>query len=94
MQEPVLVPYASAQQLSRNNNYKVENATHLTICKPASKQAANYKNCLVEIGQAVQTQTTASLLQDKHVVSHAISWEQLPSEEASTSYSIPEFYLR
>jgi hypothetical protein len=97
MQEPVLVPYASAQQLSQNNNYKVENATHLTICKPASKQAANYsllKNCLVEIGQAVQTKTTPSLLQDKHVVSHAISWEQPPSEEASTSYSIPEFDLR
>ncbi|CAM6021792.1 unnamed protein product [Sphagnum balticum] len=95
--EPVLIPYASAQQLSRNDNYKVENATHLTICKPASKQAANYsllKNCLVEIGQAVQTQTTPSLLQDKHVVSQAISWEQPHSEEASTSYSIPEFDLR
>jgi len=38
----VLVPYASAQRLSRNNNYKVEDATHLTICQPCTKDHINY----------------------------------------------------
>jgi hypothetical protein len=41
MQE-VLVPYASAQRLSRNNNYKVEDATHLTICQPCTKDHMSY----------------------------------------------------
>jgi hypothetical protein len=52
MQE-VLVPYASAQRLSRNNNYKVEDATHLTICQPCTKDHMSYslmveclKSCL------------------------------------------------
>ncbi|CAK9229143.1 unnamed protein product [Sphagnum troendelagicum] len=38
----VLVPFASAQQLARRNHYKVEDATHITICKPTSQQAINY----------------------------------------------------
>ncbi|CAM6021781.1 unnamed protein product [Sphagnum balticum] len=38
----VLVPYASAQQLARRNHYKVEDATHITICQPTSQQALNY----------------------------------------------------
>jgi hypothetical protein len=41
MQE-VLVPYASAQRLSGNNNYKVEDATHLTICQPCTKDHITY----------------------------------------------------
>ncbi len=41
MQE-VLVPYASAQQLLKNNNYKVEDATHLTICQPCTKDDISY----------------------------------------------------
>ncbi|CAK9221092.1 unnamed protein product [Sphagnum troendelagicum] len=41
MQE-VLVPYASAQRLSENNNYKVEDATHLTICRPCAKDHISY----------------------------------------------------
>jgi len=46
MQE-VLVPYASAQQLLKNNNYKVEDATHLTICQPCTKDHISY-NTMVE----------------------------------------------
>ncbi len=42
MQESVLVPYASAQQLAGRNHYKVEDATHITICQPTSKEAINY----------------------------------------------------
>ncbi|CAN5952349.1 unnamed protein product [Sphagnum jensenii] len=49
----VLVPYASAQRLSGNNNYKVEDATHLTICRPCTKDHMSYslmveclKSCL------------------------------------------------
>jgi hypothetical protein len=38
----ILVPTASAIRLSNNNNYKVEDANHLTICKPPSKDLSNY----------------------------------------------------
>jgi hypothetical protein len=38
----VLVPYASAQGLARRNHYKVEDATHITVCQPTSQQAINY----------------------------------------------------
>jgi hypothetical protein len=41
MQE-VLVPYASTQQLSKNNNYKVEDAIRLTICQPCTKDHISY----------------------------------------------------
>jgi hypothetical protein len=57
----VLVPYASAQQLARRNHYKVEDADHLTICKPSSKNAINYsllKDVLLTIMKGVQTQPT------------------------------------
>jgi hypothetical protein len=40
--QKVLVPYASAQRLSGNNNYKVEDATHLTICRPCPKDHISY----------------------------------------------------
>ncbi|CAK9881018.1 unnamed protein product [Sphagnum jensenii] len=36
------VPYASAIQLSNNNNYKIEDANHLTICKPPNKDHPSY----------------------------------------------------
>jgi hypothetical protein len=57
----VLVPYASAQQLARRNHYKVEDADHLTICKPSSQQAINYsllKDVLVVVMEGTQRQTT------------------------------------
>ncbi|CAK9235862.1 unnamed protein product [Sphagnum troendelagicum] len=38
----ILVPYASAIQLSNNNHYKIEDANHLTICKPPSKDHPSY----------------------------------------------------
>ncbi|CAM6004086.1 unnamed protein product [Sphagnum balticum] len=38
----ILVPYASAIQLSNNNNYKIEDANHLTICKPPNKDHPSY----------------------------------------------------
>jgi hypothetical protein len=41
MQE-VLVPKASAFQLSNNNNYKIEDVNHLTICKPPNKNHPSY----------------------------------------------------
>ncbi len=47
MQE-VLVPYASAQRLSNNNNYKIEDANHLTICQPRTKNHISYTK-LVQI---------------------------------------------
>jgi hypothetical protein len=33
---------ASANRLSNNNNYKVEDANHLTICKPPTKHHPSY----------------------------------------------------
>jgi hypothetical protein len=63
----VLVPYASAQQLARRNHYKVEDADHLTICKPSSRNAINYsklKDVLLTIMKGVQTQPTPQM---KHI---------------------------
>ncbi|CAK9872797.1 unnamed protein product, partial [Sphagnum jensenii] len=42
----ILVPMASAIRLSNNNNYKVEDANHLTICKPPSKDHLSYSKLL------------------------------------------------
>ncbi|KAH8955480.1 hypothetical protein BDL97_08G141200 [Sphagnum fallax] len=38
----ILVPYVSAIRLSNNNNYKIEDANHLTICKPLNKDHPSY----------------------------------------------------
>ncbi|CAM6063762.1 unnamed protein product [Sphagnum tenellum] len=38
----ILVPYASAIQLSNNNHYRIEDANHLTICKPPNKEHPSY----------------------------------------------------
>ncbi len=38
----ILVPHASAIELSNNNNYKIEDANHLTICKPPNKNHPSY----------------------------------------------------
>ncbi|KAH8935927.1 hypothetical protein BDL97_17G056700 [Sphagnum fallax] len=38
----ILVPFASAIPLSNNNHYKIEDANHLTICKPPNKDHQSY----------------------------------------------------
>ncbi|CAM6063197.1 unnamed protein product [Sphagnum tenellum] len=38
----ILVPFTSAIQLSNNNYYKIEDANHLTICKPPNKDHPSY----------------------------------------------------
>jgi hypothetical protein len=38
----ILVPHVSAIQLSKNNHYKIEDANHLTICKPPNKDHPSY----------------------------------------------------
>jgi hypothetical protein len=38
----ILVPYASATRLSNNNHYRIEDANHLTICKPPNKDHPSY----------------------------------------------------
>jgi hypothetical protein len=40
------VPWASATRLSNNNNYIVEDASHLTICKPPSEDHLSYSKLL------------------------------------------------
>ncbi|CAM6061915.1 unnamed protein product [Sphagnum tenellum] len=42
----ILVPTASANRLSDNNYYIVEDANHLTICKPPSKDHISYSKLL------------------------------------------------
>jgi len=58
VQQSVLVPFASAQQLARRNHYKVEDATHITICKPISRQAINY-SVLKDVLGVVMEETVA-----------------------------------
>ncbi|KAH8932797.1 hypothetical protein BDL97_19G094100 [Sphagnum fallax] len=41
-EEGVLVEFSSAQQLARNNCYKVEDANHMEVCKPPSKGHPSY----------------------------------------------------
>jgi hypothetical protein len=40
--EEILVSPASAQRLSRNNYYKIEDANHLTLCKPPPRDNISY----------------------------------------------------
>ncbi len=40
------MPKASAIRLSNDNNYTVEDANHLTICKPPSKDHLSYSKLL------------------------------------------------
>ncbi|CAM6038283.1 unnamed protein product [Sphagnum compactum] len=42
----VLVPYASACELTCNNNYKIEDGNHLTVCKPPAKDHQGYSRLL------------------------------------------------
>ncbi len=35
--------FSSAQQSTGNNSYKVEDANHMEVCKPPSKQHPSYK---------------------------------------------------
>ncbi|CAK9228329.1 unnamed protein product [Sphagnum troendelagicum] len=82
--ESVLVPYASAQYLARRNHYKVEDATHITICQPTSRQAINYsllKDVLVVVMEGTQRRTTP---QSKPPLSQLRS-HNTPSEISSSS---------
>ncbi len=60
MQE-VLVPYASAQRLSGNNNYKVEDATHLTICQPCTKDHLSYSKMVECLKACLKVQNKLNL---------------------------------
>ncbi|CAM6060001.1 unnamed protein product [Sphagnum tenellum] len=42
----IALPWASATRFSNNNNYKVEDANHLTICKPPSQDHLSYSKLL------------------------------------------------
>ncbi len=42
----MLVPMASTIRLSNNNYYIVEDANHLTICKPPSMEHLSYSKLL------------------------------------------------
>jgi hypothetical protein len=36
------VHFSSAQQLARDNSFKVEDADHMEVCKPPSKEHPSY----------------------------------------------------
>jgi hypothetical protein len=40
--EEIIVPPASAQRLASHNYYKIEDANHLTICKPPTRDHISY----------------------------------------------------
>jgi hypothetical protein len=93
VQESVLVPFASAQQLARRNHYKVEDATHITICQPTSRQAINYsklKEVLAVVMEGTQRRTTP---QSRHALSQQI-FPNTPSQISSSSNTTPYMDLR
>jgi ABC-type glutathione transport system ATPase component len=49
---------ASAVRLSNNNNYKVEDANHLTICKPPTKDHPSYSILLNILKTIMKKQNT------------------------------------
>ncbi|CAM6071626.1 unnamed protein product [Sphagnum tenellum] len=54
----ILVPVASAFRLSGNNNYIVEDANHLTICKPPTKEHPSYSILLEHLKTFMKKQNT------------------------------------
>ncbi|CAM6021783.1 unnamed protein product [Sphagnum balticum] len=86
----VLVPYASAQQLARRNHYKVEDANHLTICKPSSQNAINYsrlKDVLAVVMEGTQRRTTS---QSTHTLSQ-LRFLNTRSQNYSSSRETPDW---
>ncbi|CAM6011064.1 unnamed protein product, partial [Sphagnum balticum] len=77
----ILVPWASATRLSNNNNYKVEDANHLTICKPPSKDHSSYSKLLECLKICMKEKNTPTMphlphyevaLEDKANVIHSL----------------------
>jgi hypothetical protein len=95
--ESVLVPYASAQQLARRNHYKVEDATHITICQPTSREAINYSKLKEVLAVVMEGIEMLSNPQSTHARSQqstrALSQVRLldtDSEIPSSSNTTPE----
>ncbi|CAM6013788.1 unnamed protein product, partial [Sphagnum balticum] len=77
----ILVPWASATRLSNNNNYKVEDANHLSICKPPSKDHLSYSKLLECLKFCMKEKNTPTMpplpryevaLEDKANVIHSL----------------------
>jgi len=52
------MPHASTIQLSNNNNYKIEDVNHLTICKPPNKDHPNYSLLLKCLKICIEVKTS------------------------------------
>ncbi|CAK9199796.1 unnamed protein product [Sphagnum troendelagicum] len=77
--EEILVPHASAQRLSRNNYYKIEDANHLTICKPPTRDHISYSklvDCL------------RTCLKNPRQLPSLPSWEVSLEEKANDTYKL------
>ncbi|CAM6013408.1 unnamed protein product [Sphagnum balticum] len=57
----ILVPWASATRLSNNNNYHVEDANHLTICNPPSKDHLSYSKLLECLKICIKEKNTPTM---------------------------------
>ncbi len=90
MQESVLFTYALAQQLARRHHYNVEDANHLTICKPSSQNAINYsqlKDVLAIVMEGTQRRTTP---QRTHAL-RQLRFLNTPFEKSSSSNETPDW---
>jgi len=77
--EEILVPHASAQRLSGNNYYKIEDANHLTICKPPTRDHISYSklvDCL------------KTCLKNPRQLPSLPSWEVSLEEKAKDTYKL------
>ncbi len=60
--------FSSAQRLARDNSYKVEDADHMEVCKPPSKEHSSYSLLLqlIKICQEVSFDNLVNLIFLKH----------------------------
>ncbi|KAH9556672.1 hypothetical protein CY35_07G042200 [Sphagnum magellanicum] len=77
--EEVLVSLASAQRLAGNNYYKIEDANHLTICKPPTREHISYSK-LVDCFNIC--------LKNPRQLPSLPSWEVSLEEKAKETYKL------
>jgi len=84
----ILVPFASAIQLSNNNHYKIEDANHLTICKPPNKDHPSYYLLLkcLKICMEVKTSNLSLDFIYVHVIWHTLGHSTLDVYRYAMSY--------
>ncbi|KAH9567676.1 hypothetical protein CY35_03G037500 [Sphagnum magellanicum] len=77
----ILVSWASATRMSNNNNYKVEDANHLTICKPPSKDHESYSKLLECLKICMKEKNTPTM-------PHLPRYEMALEDKANAIYNL------